>query len=221
MCSELCSYLFHPTCSTLSAMPLTKVDDAERKRQGRAASPSERGRRSERAPSRSKAKNAERMRQERAQAAHFPQIRRVKLKARRRALLGSKLGMQTKRQKRAPSPPSSADATGWSSFNQDGKRPLTNTLLCNASGLAIAKGVFEDRNMERPTCACCSELNPPSRIPDANCEYRGQRQQARAHSQKAHLGAHHVCLLRRSHRHHQKAFFSSQGSFVGQDSSGS
>ena len=61
----MCSELFHPTCKTLSTMPLTKVDDAERKRQGRAASPSERGRRSERA-SRSKARNAEHMRQERA-----------------------------------------------------------------------------------------------------------------------------------------------------------
>jgi len=46
-------------------MPRTKVDDTERKRQRRAASPSERGRRSERAP-RSKARNAERMHQERA-----------------------------------------------------------------------------------------------------------------------------------------------------------
>jgi len=56
----------HKHAKTLSAnMPLTKVDDTERKRQRRAASPSERGRRSERAP-RSKARNAERMRQERA-----------------------------------------------------------------------------------------------------------------------------------------------------------
>ena len=50
MCSEMCHELFHPTCKTLSAMPLTKVDDAERKRQGRAASPPERGRRSKRTP---------------------------------------------------------------------------------------------------------------------------------------------------------------------------
>ena len=52
-----------PTCSTLSAMPPTKADDKERKRQGRAASPSERGSRSELAPL-AKAKNAERMRQD-------------------------------------------------------------------------------------------------------------------------------------------------------------
>ena len=50
MCRKMRSELFHPTCSTHSAMPLIKVDDAERKRQSRAASPSERGHRSERAP---------------------------------------------------------------------------------------------------------------------------------------------------------------------------
>ena len=62
----MCHELFHPTCKMPSAnMPLTKVDDAERKRQGRVASPSERGRRCEWAPW-SKARNAERMRQERA-----------------------------------------------------------------------------------------------------------------------------------------------------------
>ena len=54
MCHEMSHELFHPTCKALSAMPLPKVDDAERKGQRRAASPSERGRRSERA-SRSKA----------------------------------------------------------------------------------------------------------------------------------------------------------------------
>ena len=46
-------------------MPRTKVDDAEQKRQGRAAIPSERGRRSERAPW-YKARDANRKRQERA-----------------------------------------------------------------------------------------------------------------------------------------------------------
>jgi len=54
----------HKHVKTLSAnMPRTKVDDAERKRQGRAASPSERGRRSERAPW-SKARDSNRKRQE-------------------------------------------------------------------------------------------------------------------------------------------------------------
>jgi len=66
----MCSELLHPNCSTLSAMPLTMVDDAKRKRQGRAASRSERGRRSERAPW-SKSRNAERMRQERAPSCAF------------------------------------------------------------------------------------------------------------------------------------------------------
>jgi len=39
--------------------------------------------------------------------------------------------------------------------------------------------------MERSTCACFNE--------DANCENRGRRQIARAHSHKAHLGAHFSC----------------------------
>ena len=56
----------HKHAKTLSAnMPRTKADDAERKRQRRAASPSERGRRSERAPW-SKARNVNRKHQERA-----------------------------------------------------------------------------------------------------------------------------------------------------------
>ena len=55
----------HKHLKTLSAnMPRTKVDDTERKRQGRAASPSERGRRSERAPW-FRARDANRKRQER------------------------------------------------------------------------------------------------------------------------------------------------------------
>jgi len=108
-------------------MPLTKVDDADRKRQRRAASPSERGRRSERAP-RSKARNAERMRQERAQAAHFPQIRRVKLKARRRALLGSKLGTQTEASEACAKSPIFRRCDG-SSFKQEGTRPRAHPPL--------------------------------------------------------------------------------------------
>ena len=44
---------------------------------------------------------------------------------------------------------------------------------------------FEDRNVERLTCACFNE--------DANCENRGRRQIARAHSHKAHLGVHFSC----------------------------
>ena len=39
--------------------------------------------------------------------------------------------------------------------------------------------------MERSTCTCFNE--------DANCENRGRRQIARAHSHKAHLGAHFSC----------------------------
>ena len=69
--------------------------------------------------------------------------------------------------------------------------------------------------MERPTCVCCNELKAPSRTRT----YRGGRQLARAHSQKTHLGAHHVCLLRRSHRQYQKALFV-RGPFVGRDTFG-
>ena len=67
MCSEIPSELFHPKGNSVAVvMPLTKVDgDTERKRQRRAASPSERGCRSERAPW-SKARDANRKRQERA-----------------------------------------------------------------------------------------------------------------------------------------------------------
>ena len=54
-----------------------------------------------------------------------------------------------------------------------------------ASGLAVVKVFFEDRNMERSTCACFNE--------DANSENRGRRQIARAHSHKAHLGAQFSC----------------------------
>ena len=92
------SEMFHPTCKTPSAMPLTKVDDTERKRQRRAASPSERGRRSERAP--------------------------------------------------------------WSKARE----------AATASGLEIVKGFFEDRNMERSTCACCNELKAPSRTRTVSIE---------------------------------------------------
>jgi len=63
MCHEMCHELFHPKRNSVSVvMPLIKVDDdTERKRQRRAASPSERGRRSERAPW-SKARDANRKR---------------------------------------------------------------------------------------------------------------------------------------------------------------
>ena len=153
------------------------------------------------------------------------------------------------REERAPSPPSSADATGQALSKKARAlariRPFVHSfaasitapapaqqLKCQplafddssreaatASGLAIVKGFFEDRNMERSTCAWLLRRTETA-FPDANCEYRGRRQLARAHSHKAHLGAHHVCLLRRSHRQHQKALFV-RGPFVGRDSFGS
>jgi len=42
-----------------------------------------------------------------------------------------------------------------------------------ASGLAIVKSFFEDRNMERPTCACCNELKAPSRTRPVSIEEGG------------------------------------------------
>jgi len=54
-------------------------------------------------------------------------------------------------------------------------------------GLAIVKDFLEDRNTERSTCAWLLRRTETA-FPDANCEYRGRRQLARAHSQKAHSG---------------------------------
>ena len=54
-------------------------------------------------------------------------------------------------------------------------------------GLAIVKYFLEDRNTERSTCAWLLRRTETA-FPDANCEYRGRRQLARAHSQKAHSG---------------------------------
>jgi len=97
------------------------------------------------------------------------------------------------RQKRAPSPPSSADATGQALRKKASSlariRPFVNSFAASitapapakqlkfqplafddssrkaaaASGLAVVKVFFEDRNMERLTCACCNELKAPSR----------------------------------------------------------
>jgi len=107
------------------------------------------------------------------------------------------------RQKRAPSPPSSADATGQALSKKARAlariRPFVHSfaasvsasapaqqLKCQppafddssreaatASGLAIVKVFFEDRNMERSTCACCNELKPPSRTRTASIENGG------------------------------------------------
>ena len=126
-----------------------------------------------------------------------------------------------KRQERAPSPPSSADATGPAlskkaralahirpfvhSFAASISAPApARQLKCQplafddssreaatASGLAIVKGFFEDRNMER-SCAFA----------------------------QGSLGST-LCLLRRSHRQHQKAFFVRGPFVVGRDSFGS
>jgi len=98
-----------------------------------------------------------------------------------------------RRQERAPSPTSSVDATGQALSKKARAlariRPFVRSFAASitapapaqqlkyqplafddssreaatASGLAIVKGIFEDRNMERSTCACCNELKAPSR----------------------------------------------------------
>ena len=93
-----------------------------------------------------------------------------------------------KRQERAPSPPSSADATGQALSKK--ARDDSSREAATASGLAIVKVFFEDRNMER-SCAF-AQGSPGSTL----------------------------CLLRRSHRQHQKALFV-RGPFVGWESFGS
>ena len=89
-------------------MPRTKFDDAERKRQGRALSPIERGRRSERT-ARSKAH----MRQERAPSRTSSADATGQTSSKKaRAPRSKARNAERMRQERAPSPTSSADATG-------------------------------------------------------------------------------------------------------------
>ena len=184
-------------------MPRTKFDDAERKRQGRAVSPTERGRRSERA-ARSKARNADRMRQERAPSRTSSADATGQTSSKKARAPWSKARNEERmREERAPSPTSSADATGQALSKKARAlariRPFVHSfaasitapapaqqLKCQplafddssreaatASGLAIVKVFFEDRNMERSTCACCNELKPPSRTRTVSIENGG------------------------------------------------
>jgi len=185
-------------------MPLTKVDDAERKRQGRAASPSERGRRSERAP-RSKARDADRKRQERAPSCTSSADATGQTSSKKaRAPWSKARNAERMREEQAPSPTSSADATGQALSKKARAlahiRPFVHSfaasitapapaqhLKCQplafddssrreaatASGLAIVKLFFEDRNMERLTCACCNELKAPFRTRTVSIEEGG------------------------------------------------
>ena len=153
-------------------MPLTKVDDdTELKRQRRAASPSERGSRSERAPW-SKARNAERMRQERApsrtssaDAAGGPLSKKARALVRIRPFVHSFAASIT-----APVPAQQLKFQPLA-FDDSSREAAT------ASGLAIVKVFFENRNMNR------------------SCAF--------AHGS---LGST-LCLLCRSHRQHQKVLF--------------
>ena len=129
------------------------------------------------------------------QAAHLPQMRTAPRSKARDA--------NRNRQERAPSPPFSADATGQALSKKARAlariRPFVHSfaasitapapaqqLKCQplafddssreaatASGLAIVKGFFEDRNMERLTCACCNELKAPSRTRTVSIEDGG------------------------------------------------
>ena len=163
MCSEICHELFHPTCKTLSTMPLTKVDDAERKRQGRAASPSERGRRSERAP-RSKARNAERMRQERAPSRTSSADATGQTSSKKaRAPRSKARNAERMREERAPSPTSSADATGQALSKKARAlariRPFVHSFAASISAPAPAQQLkcqplaFDDSSREAATAS--------------------------------------------------------------------
>jgi len=192
-------------------MPRTKVDDAELKRRGRAVSPTERGGLSERAPW-SKARNAERMRQERATSAPSSAdatckalSKKARAFARIRHFVHSFAALIT-----APAPTEQLKCQPLA-FDDSSRKAAT------ASGLAIVKGFFEDRNMERLTFACCNELKAPFRTRTVSIEDGGSWLK---HPQKTHLGAHHVFLLRRSHRQHQKALFV-RSPFVGRVTFGS
>ena len=122
-------------------MPLTKVDDTERKRQGRAASPSERGRRSERAP-RSKSRDADRKRQERAPSRTSSADATSQTSSKKACAPCSKArNAERMREERAPSPTSSADATGQASPSQ---APCTP---------ALAHTSFLDTDLTRNTRA--------------------------------------------------------------------
>ena len=158
----------HTHLKTLSAnMPLTKVDDTERKRQRRAASPSERGRRSEWAPW-SKARDANRKRQERApsrkssaDATGQSLSKKARAFARIRPFVHSFAASIT-----APAPAQQLKCQPLA-FDNSPREAVT------AAGLAIVKVFFEARNMERPTCACCNELKAPSRTRTVSIEEGG------------------------------------------------
>ena len=168
--------------------------------------------------------------------------------AARSGLLGSKLGCKPKASGACAKPHIFRRCDG-SSFNQEGMRtrahpPLRSLVCCvdngtgarsaaemstaclrrlsreaaTASGLAIVKSFF--RGPQHGAFNLRVLQWTESAFPDANCEYRGGRKLSCAHSHKTHLGAHHVCLLRRSHRQHQKALFV-RGPFVGRDTFGS
>jgi len=148
-------------------MPRTKFDDAERKRQGRAVSPSERGCRSERAP-RSKARDANRKLQERAPSRKSPAdatgqalIKKARALARNHPSVHSFAASIT-----APAPAQQLKC-------QPRAFDDSSSEAAAASGLAIVKGFFEDRNMEHLTFACCNELNAPSRTRTVSNEEGG------------------------------------------------
>ena len=166
-CATNCSTP-HLTCKTLSAnVPLTKVDDAEGKRQRRAVSPSERGRRSERALW-SKARDANRKRQDRAPSrTSFADATGQALSKKARALARIRPFVHS----------FAASITAPAPAQQLKCQPLafddSSREAATASCLAFVKGFFEDSNMERSTCACCKELKPPSRTRTVRIEDGG------------------------------------------------
>ena len=123
----MCHELFHPTCKTPSAMPPNKVDDAERKRQGRAASLlSEAAARS--GPLEPKLGTQNACVRSVRQASHLPQMRRDNLQARRHTLLGPKLMTQNACVRSVRQVPIFRRCDG-SSFKQEGTRPRAHPPL--------------------------------------------------------------------------------------------
>ena len=117
-----------------------------------------------RAP-RSKARNEERMREERptssADATGQALSKKARALARIRPFVHSFAASIT-----APAPAQQLKCQPLA-FDDSSREAAT------ASGLAIVKGFFEDRNMKRSTCACCNELKPPSRTRTASIENGG------------------------------------------------
>jgi hypothetical protein len=124
------------------------------------------------------------------------------------------------RQERAPSPPSSADATGQALSKKARAlaciRPFVHSFAASISASAPAQQLkcqppaFDDSSREAATA---------SGLAIREGFFRGPQHGASCAFAQGSLGST-LCLLRRSHRQHQKALFV-RGPFIGRDSFGS